>query len=196
MLKKQEVFHAYMFFNSEEAKTIEAISSRLIPSEENSPGAKEAGAVIYIDRSLAGFYSHLQVFYRKGLSLFEEFCKEKFEKKFIDLSSDQQDMVLLEIDQLKVKVEEKQLEIDDEKLHLVQFFSVVYEHTIEGTFCDPIYGGNRDCLGWKMIGFPGAQWGYTPEQMQLGYDSRQIEIKSLEDIQKIGKSTLEKEVQK
>ena len=50
---------------------------------------------------------------------------------------------------------------------LAEFFGAVRLHTIEGMFCDPMYGGNRDCVGWKLIGFPGAQWGYSAEQMQL-----------------------------
>ncbi|WP_221760814.1 gluconate 2-dehydrogenase subunit 3 family protein [Bacillus canaveralius] len=195
-MNNQEDFQAYMYFNQEEAKTIEAIASRFIPSEENSPGAREAGAVIFIDRSLSGFYSHLQTFYRKGLALFEQFCEKKFGKQFAELSVEQQDEVLHDIDQLRAKMEPSVANIDEENLLLVQFFSVVYEHTIEGTFGDPIYGGNRDGVGWKMIGFPGAQWRYSPEQMQLGYDSKQIEIKSLADIQKLGASALKKEVLK
>ncbi|PLR81263.1 gluconate 2-dehydrogenase subunit 3 family protein [Bacillus sp. V33-4] len=196
MLNNQEDFQAYMYLNQEEARTIEAIASRFIPSEENSPGAKEAGAVIFIDRSLSGFYSHLQTFYRKGLAIFEQFCEKKFGKEFIELSSEQQDSVLLDIDNLRAELATAVSEIEEDELLLVQFFSVVYEHTIEGTFGDPIYGGNRDGVGWKMIGFPGAQWGYSPEQMQLGYDSKQIEIKSLADIQKLGASALKKEVLK
>jgi gluconate 2-dehydrogenase gamma chain len=51
-------------------------------------------------------------------------------------------------------------------------------------FCDPAYGGNRDGVGWKLIGFPGAQWGYSDEQMKLGFDARTIPIKTLHDLQK------------
>ncbi len=62
------------------------------------------------------------------------------------------------------------------------FFAVVYEHTLEGTFGDPLYGGNRDAVGWKLVGFPGAQWGYTAEQMQLGYDAKQMKVLTLADL--------------
>jgi gluconate 2-dehydrogenase gamma chain len=28
----------------------------------------------------------------------------------------------------------------------------------EGFFADPIYGGNRDMVAWRMIGYPGARY--------------------------------------
>jgi gluconate 2-dehydrogenase gamma chain len=31
---------------------------------------------------------------------------------------------------------------------------------MEGFFCEPYYGGNRDMIGWKLVGFPGQQYGY------------------------------------
>ena len=42
------------------------------------------------------------------------------------------------------------------------------EHTVIGFLADPKYGGNRDYIGWKVIGYPGPRHmrgGYTPEQM-------------------------------
>jgi len=35
------------------------------------------------------------------------------------------------------------------------------QHTVEGFFSDPIYGGNKNKIAWKMIGFPGAYADYT-----------------------------------
>ena len=51
-----------------------------------------------------------------------------------------------------------------------RFFAMVWAHTIEGLLCDPAYGGNRDGVGWKLIGFPGAQYGYGAEEMRYGAD--------------------------
>ncbi len=45
------------------------------------------------------------------------------------------------------------------------FFATLRTHTVQGMFSDPIYGGNRDFIGWKLVGFPGAQRVYTPRQM-------------------------------
>jgi gluconate 2-dehydrogenase gamma chain len=60
----------------------------------------------------------------------------------------------------------------------------VREHTVEGFFCDPAYGGNRDAVGWRLVGFPGAQWGYTAEQMAPGFDGRTIPIMTLADLRR------------
>jgi len=38
------------------------------------------------------------------------------------------------------------------------FFDLLLQTPIEGFFSDPIYGGNRDMIGWKLIGFPGARY--------------------------------------
>jgi gluconate 2-dehydrogenase gamma chain len=65
---------------------------------------------------------------------------------------------------------------------LVRLFAVVREHTIEGLFCDPVYGGNRGAVGWRLVGFPGVHWGYTAEQMKEGFDGRAIPIRTLSDL--------------
>ena len=48
----------------------------------------------------------------------------------------------------------------------VAFFNTVRTHTMEGMFADPIYGGNRDFAGWRLVGFPGAQPEFTVADMQ------------------------------
>lgn len=67
---------------------------------------------------------------------------------------------------------------------LRRFFAVIREHTMEGFFCDPLYGGNRGAVGWRLVGFPGVQWGYTAEQMKPGYDGTQIPVKTLSDLRR------------
>jgi len=57
------------------------------------------------------------------------------------------------------------LEKDEIKFNPVKgkaFFDLLLQNTIEGFFSDPIYGGNRDMVGWKLIGFPGARYDYRP----------------------------------
>lgn len=48
------------------------------------------------------------------------------------------------------------------------FFAVLLHNTLEGFFSDPLYGGNRDMAGWKLIGFPGARYKYRPYVAQHG----------------------------
>jgi gluconate 2-dehydrogenase gamma chain len=47
-----------------------------------------------------------------------------------------------------------------------EFFNTIRTHTMEGMFADPIYGGNKDFAGWRLVGFPGAQPVFTPADMQ------------------------------
>lgn len=67
---------------------------------------------------------------------------------------------------------------------LQRFFAVIREHTMEGFFCDPLYGGNRGAVGWRLVGFPGVQWGYTAEQMKPGFDGTKIPIRTLSDLRR------------
>lgn len=168
------MFKALMFFTQEEAATIDAMTARLIPGSPENPGASEAEAVIFIDRALAGYVSHLQVFYRRGIAALDKLSVDGHGQPFRQLDGHRQDAVLREIEG------SKELE---QPGRMAQFFAVVYEHTLEGTFCDPQYGGNKNAVGWRMIGFPGAQWGYRPEQMRIGFDARTIPVSTLADIQ-------------
>jgi len=185
-----EVLPTLIFFNEEEARIVEAIAGRIIPGNPSNPGAKEAGAVVYIDRALAGFFSHLQTFYRKSIADFDRTSRSRFGRVFLDLNESEQDEFLRSIEgALEQRSVEGALR-DDQPGRLSQFFAVVYEHTLEGTFGDPIYGGNRDALGWKMVGFPGAQWAYTAEQMRPGFDAGQMNIATLGDLQATTKMPL------
>jgi gluconate 2-dehydrogenase gamma chain len=192
MASTDNALPALMFFNDEEARTIEAVSGRIIPGDAHNPGAKEAGAVIFIDRALAGFFSHLQTFYREGIAALDQTSRSRFGCAFLNLNESQQDELLRTIEG---GLEQRSIEgalRDDRSGKLSQFFSVVYEHTLEGTFGDPIYGGNRDAIGWKMVGFPGAQWSYTAEQMKPGYDAMQITVATLKDFSGTTKTASER----
>jgi gluconate 2-dehydrogenase gamma chain len=162
-----------MFFNDEEMQLIEAICSRLIPSGPDGPGAREAKVHVYIDRVLAGYFSHLQKYYRQRLIDVNRLSEREFGAEFIRLTPEQQDEMLQKFESAAVGEPPETMQT---------FFQVILEHTVEGMFGDPMYGGNDAFAGWKLIGFPGAQWGYTREQMQPGYDSRQIEILSVSDL--------------
>lgn len=173
------------FFNEEEARTIDAIAARIIPGDAEDPGAREAGALIYIDRSLSGFQRGLQSFYSRALREFDRYCREHYSAPFTRLAEQEQDSVLSSLDPPE-ETESREYEVQDQKDRservstlLINFFTIVREQVVQGTFCDPAYGGNRDTIGWKMIGFPGAQWGYSAEQMQPGFEAEQIPVQTL-----------------
>jgi gluconate 2-dehydrogenase gamma chain len=179
------------FFNDHEARTVDALAHRIIPGDERDPGAREAGAVVYIDRSLAGAYDNLQPLYQGGIHELDGLCRERHGARFVELSEEQQDAVLTELD---VVTEAQPTEFgaepeqspgtltDARQARLSYFVAVVHEHVLQGTFCDPVYGGNRGAVGWKLVGFPGAHWGYTEHQGELGFDATAIPIKTLEDL--------------
>lgn len=107
-----------------------------------------------------GFQSQLgpQDIYRRGLSALDAFCRAEHGDRFSELEEEQQISVLEQVEDGDVDA------FTDPSASL--FFQVVYDHTIQGVFSDPIYGGNRGKIGWEMIAYPGAWRGYQPSQMQ------------------------------
>ena len=156
------------FLNPVEAATLDAMAARIIPGDAADPGAHEAQAVVFIDRTLSGFLRDQQTPYRIGLRRLDDFTRERYGRRFVELDSDQQDQVLAEIDGR-----------DDP---LGQLFAVVREHVVQGLFCDPSHGGNRGGVGWRMVGFPGARWGYSAGQMARDFDATTIPLTTLADL--------------
>jgi gluconate 2-dehydrogenase gamma chain len=182
---------ALTFFNDEEARTVEALAERIIPGDGQDAGATEAGVVYYIDRALAGVSADLQVVYRLGVRALEELCLADHGRPFRDLTAEEQDEIVRRFLGPEVGEPAPGLQFSPEDqavgadLPLIgRLVVVVREHTVEGFFCDPVYGGNRGAVGWRLVGFPGAHWGYTAEQMAPGFDGRSIPIKTLSDLRR------------
>ena len=146
------------FFNHDAAATIAAFTERLMPGAPGKPGARDAGVLNYIDLALAGAYADLQEFYRRGLAQLDAHCRMTYKESFVRLGTAQQNQVIRALEEGKAAgftwptAEE--------------FFSTIRTHTMEGMFADPIYGGNKDFAGWRLVGFPGAQPVFTPADMQ------------------------------
>jgi len=162
---------AVIFFRPDELRFIEAATERLIPADDNGPGAREAGVANFIDRQLGGAWGAGERLYRSGpwkagepsqgyqlpftpAELFRnalrgiaEDVQKRHNSSFDKLSGPQQDAYL------------EALQTGRQDLYGVpahMFFESLLALTIEGFFSDPVYGGNRDMAAWKMIGFPGA----------------------------------------
>jgi gluconate 2-dehydrogenase gamma chain len=117
-----------------EAETIVSLSSRIIPSVDNRPGAREAGVVFFVDRALATFNAGQRKMYAEGLQDLNQRAGDMFKTAaFSKLSAAQQDEVIRAIEK-------------------TPFFQAVRFDTIVGTFALPAWGGNRDYAGWHMIG--------------------------------------------
>jgi gluconate 2-dehydrogenase gamma chain len=131
------------FLSPEQAIEVESVAAQIIPTDD-TPGAREAGAVYFIDRALATFDRDRQAVYTQGLGDLQAKTRELFPSaaKFSGLNGDQQIQVLKAIEK-------------------TPFFAQVRTHTITGFLANPEYGGNRDEIGWKLIGFEG-KFHYEP----------------------------------
>jgi gluconate 2-dehydrogenase gamma chain len=132
-----------------QARFVDAVAARIFPTTD-TPGAVEAGAVFYIDRALAGPYAPWLSRYGRGLRALNRYAKKQFGKSFEKLTSEQQDSVLGDLEAGKIT----------ELRNGSEFFELLRAHVLEGVFGEPGYGGNREMIGWKLVGFPGQQWGY------------------------------------
>jgi gluconate 2-dehydrogenase gamma chain len=167
----------WLFFTPEEGAAIEAIVDRLIPSDELGPGGKEAGCAVFIDRQLAGPYGRAEGVYmqgphpenplptqgfqspltpaqayRKGLQGLAVHVAQRFGGRSISQLSGE------ELDGLLTSLEKR--EVNSPAFNGNEIFDLIFSNTMEGFFGDPIYGGNRDMVGWKLIGFPGTRYDY------------------------------------
>lgn len=120
-------------FTPEQAADVEAITARIFPTDD-SPGAREAGVINFIDRELVTFPPGQKKAFMDGLAQFEkDVAKRHPGKRFAALTETQQDAFLKRIED-------------------AEFFGNVRFATIAGMFALPKYGGNRDYLGWQLIG--------------------------------------------
>ena len=146
------------FFNAQDAAAIAAFTERLMPGAPGTPGAGDAGVLNYIDLALSGAYVELQDFYRRGLAQLDAYCRKTYQEPFVRLDSRRQDEVITALEQGKAA--------GFTWPTAQAFFDTVRTHTIEGMFADPVYGGNKDFAGWRLVGFPGGQAVYTPADLQ------------------------------
>ena len=144
-----------------EADTLEAICARLIPSDANGPGAREARAAHYIDRALGGALKQSREAYRAGLAAFDAYCRSSRRAPFLELSERDQISALID-------VETGAAASGGFPASSAQFFTMVRTHTMQGTFGDPYYGGNANFVGWDLIGYPGIRLNVSAEDQRLG----------------------------
>ena len=144
-----------------EADLLEAICARIIPSDHNGPGAREARAAHYIDRALGGALKDSREAYRAGLAAFDAYCRSSRRAPFVELSERDQDSVLID-------VETGAAASGGFPASSGQFFAMVRTHTLQGTFGDPFYGGNKDFIGWDLIAYPGLRLNVSVEDQRLG----------------------------
>jgi gluconate 2-dehydrogenase gamma chain len=141
----------FEFFTPEMAAEVDAIVARIIPTDE-TPGAREAGVVYFIDRALATFASDVRKVYAEGMAGVQTRVREMFPgvEKFSLATGEQQDKVL---ESLEDKAASTDRPFAPRPL-APNFFETLRQHTIAGFLIDPDSdrGGNHDGVGWRMIG--------------------------------------------
>jgi gluconate 2-dehydrogenase gamma chain len=142
-----------------EADMLEAICARIIPTDANGPGAREARAAHYIDRALGGALSGSKAAYTAGLAAFDAYCRSSRRAPFTELSQRDQDSVLIDVETGAAT---------GFVGSSAAFFAMLRTHTLQGTFGDPYYGGNFNFIGWDMIGYPGVRTNVSAEDQRLG----------------------------
>ena len=143
------------FLNPQQAADVEAIAAQIIPSDE-TPGAREARAIYFIDRALATFAADDRASFVEGLKQLNKKSSKRFgkAKRFSDLNSEQQTKLLKDIEK-------------------TPFFDLARTITILGTFSNPEYGGNYDKIGWKLLGFEDQFFFKSPYGFyDIGYKSK------------------------
>jgi gluconate 2-dehydrogenase gamma chain len=125
----------WRFFSASEARTVDAIVAQIIPTDK-TPGAREMGVGRFIDHGLAGFFAPLAAAFRAGLADFEAQYRLRNPQgqEFASLPPARQIEWLQQVDR-------------------TPFFESLQQLTVLGALSMPQYGGNRDGLGWQLIGF-------------------------------------------
>lgn len=134
--------------NPAEARAAAAAFERMFPADDRGPGATEIGALAYLDKALAGAYVGHRETYRLGLLALDRAARDRWNAPFADGDATAQDALLADL--------ERGLVVGWHAPDQQQFFDLLRAHLQEGLFADPLHGGNRDKLGWRVLGHPGV----------------------------------------
>jgi gluconate 2-dehydrogenase gamma chain len=166
----------WVFFTSAEGAAVEAMVDRLIPPDARTPGGKDAGCAVFIDRQLVGPYGDSAELYMRGpfvdgqpeqgdqsaltpaaryrmsLAAIGNYVRGHFGGRTVDRLSGP------ELDGFLTGLEKGDIRLDGADGQA--FFRLLLTDTKQGFFSDPVHGGNRGMASWKMIGYPGARYDY------------------------------------
>ena len=172
----------YELFSLDEAAFVEAMVNIMCPADSFTPNGVDCGLADYIDRQLAGgygkgarLYMHgpwghgkpqlgyqlpltPEQYFKTGLAAANRAANAAHNKDFPDLAPADANAFLHDISTGK---------IDDKSLALSPWFNeLVYPLFEQACYADPMYGGNRNKVFWKMIGYPGLPATYTTDMTE------------------------------
>jgi gluconate 2-dehydrogenase gamma chain len=161
-------------FTESEISFITLAVDRIIPPDEQWPGAKQTGVVEFINRQLAGPWGRGDLIYRHGPFYegtpqqgyqFEYTPAELFRRSisainnhFLAKGTSFDRLTDSERDAYLATLEKGGIDLDG--VDSAVFFDQLLGMTVQGFFADPMYGGNKNMAGWRMVGFPGAYADY------------------------------------
>jgi gluconate 2-dehydrogenase gamma chain len=178
----------WLTLTATEVAFLSAVADTMIPADELSPSGTDCGVVTYIDRQLAGAYGAGAKMYRMGpfrrgkpeqgyqlaltprqyvevgIAAANDWSRKTFGKEFDRLSAAERVDALKQMEESKAKFEH---------FSATAFFNRVHAMVMEGFFSDPMYGGNRNKAGWKMLGFPGLPATYA-DKVEQYYNKRYV----------------------
>lgn len=173
---------AFENLTATEADLLEAVVERLIPTDANGPGAKEARAAHYIDRALGGALASSRPAYASGLEALDRYAQSSRGAAFRQLSPADQDGVLTECEKGTAT---------GFTGGSASFFAMLLAQTRQGMFGDPYYGGNASFVGWDLIGYPGVRTMVTPgDQRALEAGQLKPNHRSAYDYETFNKATV------
>lgn len=168
-------FEEAQFFDDNQARTLDAVLERLIPEDDEGPGARSAQAWRYIDRALAEEVPQMvptAPMYEEGLATLDELAQSEHDAAFAELDEEEKDDLLIAMEAG---------ELDGFTPDSATFFATVKEHCWQGMFGDPMYGGNAEFIGWDMMAFPGVKLVFPASEQEIGADV-EIAHQSVADI--------------
>jgi gluconate 2-dehydrogenase gamma chain len=155
-----------------------AAADTLIPADDLSPSGGDCGVATFIDRQLAGAYGsgarlyrdgpfpkgkpelgyqlalNPREFFRAGVAAANDWTRKTYGKDFDRLNEADREAALKAMEQGKAEFP---------GFTSTMFFNALLQITMEGFFSDPMYGGNRNMAGWKMVGYPGLPATYRED---------------------------------
>jgi gluconate 2-dehydrogenase gamma chain len=187
---------ALLTLTATEAAFLSAAYDTFIPADAHTPSGTDCGLLAFIDRQLAGAWGGGAKLYRSGpfikgtreqgyqLSLTpreffaagikatNEWTRKTYGKDFDRLSGADREAALKAMDAGKAELNE---------INGKQFFEMLLQSAMEGFFADPIYGGNRDKVSWRMVGYPGLPATYAGKALEYRGKKVVIEPQSIAD---------------
>ncbi len=205
---------AIRFFNAYQFKLVTAMAEVIWPTDDLGPGAREAGVAVYIDGQLAGPWGSGNRMYMQGpffapvdsghgwqssmvprdcyqaaLPAFDNYTRATYGDWFCNLPAATQAQAMTDLSAGKVT-----LPLGGATTFAgTDFFTLFRENVLEGMLADPMYGGNRNMIGWRWIGFPGdpmrrgdpyASWIFTDKKYP--YEHRPLPMKMLTSMDFMG----------